>query len=80
VCQQPSIQPVGNAGSSSGCDPGDDGCGTGAILTTNSLGSGLSAADISLTNTGCGYQSAPSCNINLGTSGLTGSSACHLAM
>jgi hypothetical protein len=71
---QPSIQAVGG-----GCDT--TGCGTDAAFTVTGLTSGgLDASKITIANAGSGYKTAPVCQVNAGTSGLTGSPACHFTI
>lgn len=71
---QPSIQALGD-----GCNT--SGCGTGAFFTVTGLTTGgLDAAKITIANGGSGYNVAPTCKVNAGTSGLIGSPACHFTI
>lgn len=72
-CTAPSIGATGG-----GCNSST--CGTGAVLTVTGLTSGgLDASKTTIADGGRGYQAAPDCIINGGSSGLTGA-ACHFTL
>lgn len=76
ACHQPSIQATGG-----GCDSGANGCGTGALFTVTGLTTGgLDASKVTISAAGSGYQTAPTCTVNAGTSSITGTPACHFTL